>query len=74
MLFLIYVIDADDGTRSLAYCELYVTIGTIVRRFAKLQGNELTAEDLIYEDYFSSYNPIAAKKFHVCKEAECLVK
>ncbi|THY17275.1 hypothetical protein D6D01_07526 [Aureobasidium pullulans] len=52
---------------------LYVTIGTIVRRFDKLQGNELVAEDLIYEDYFSSYNPIAAKKFHVCKEAKTLV-
>jgi len=67
------VVIADNGTKSLAYCELYVTIGTIVRRFAKLQGNELTAEDLTYEDYFSSYNPIAARKFHVCKEAKSLV-
>ena len=28
-------------------------------------GNKLRAEDLVYDDYFSSYNPLSAKKFHV---------
>ena len=50
---------------SLAYCELYVTVGTLFRRFPKLKGNKLSAEDLVYDDYFSSYNPLSAKKFHV---------
>jgi len=49
----------------LAYCELYVTLGTIFRRFDKMKGNHLTAEDLVYEDYFSSYHPLEATKFHV---------
>lgn len=50
---------------NLAYCELYVVIGTMFRRFPNLAGNRLTAEDLVYEDYFSAYNPLKARKFHV---------
>jgi len=49
----------------LAYCELYVTIGTLFRRFENLRGNELSAEDLVYDDYFASHHPIESKKFHV---------
>jgi len=49
----------------LAYCELYVTIGTLFHRFDHLKGNQLTAEDLVYEDYFASHHPINATKFHV---------
>ena len=41
---------------SLAYCELYVTVGTLFRRFPDLKVNELSAEDLAYDEYFSSYN------------------
>ncbi|KFY66112.1 hypothetical protein V496_02171 [Pseudogymnoascus sp. VKM F-4515 (FW-2607)] len=60
----------SKGTRgcvgiNLAYCELYVTLGTLFRKFKNLKGNELTAEDLVYLDYFSSYHPISATKFHV---------
>ena len=50
---------------SLAYCESYVTVGTLFRRFPDLTGNELSPEDLVYDDYFSSYNPLSAKKLHI---------
>ena len=49
----------------LAYCELYVTIAMLFHRFEKLKGNQLTAEDLVYDDYFASHHPIEATKFHV---------
>jgi hypothetical protein len=49
----------------LAYCELYVTLGTLFRRFEIMKGNHLTPDDLVYDDYFSSYHPISATKFHV---------
>jgi len=56
----------DSNERgSLAHCELYVTLGTLFRRFGDLRGNELTEQDLVYHDYFSSYHPIEATKFHV---------
>jgi hypothetical protein len=50
---------------SLAYCELYVTLGTLFRRFEHLKGNKLSPEDLAYDDYFSSYHPLKAEKFCV---------
>ena len=49
----------------LAYCEIYVTLGTLFRRFENLKSNDLTEEDLVYNDYFSSYHSITATKFHV---------
>jgi hypothetical protein len=49
----------------LAYCELYVTLGTLFRRFEHMKGNHLTPQDLAYDDYFSSYHSISATKFHV---------
>lgn len=50
---------------SLAYCELYVTLGTLFRRFEHLKVNKLSPEDLVYDDYFSSYHPLKAEKFYV---------
>jgi hypothetical protein len=50
---------------SLAYCEIYVTLGTLFRRFECLKANKLSPEDLVYDDYFSSYHPLKAEKFHV---------
>lgn len=50
---------------SLAYCELYVTLATLFHRFEHLKGNQLTADDLVYDDYFASHHPIDATKFHV---------
>jgi cytochrome P450 len=52
----------------LAYCEIYVTLGTLFRRFENMKSNHLTAEDLVLDDYFSSYHPISATKFHVTSD------
>jgi hypothetical protein len=50
---------------SLAYCEIYVTIAMLFHRFEHLKGNKLTADDLVYDDYFASHHPIDATKFHI---------
>jgi hypothetical protein len=50
---------------SLAYCEIYVTITMLFHRFEHLKGNKLTADDLVYDDYFASHHPIDATKFHI---------
>jgi len=52
---------------SLAYCELYVVLGTLFRRFDNMKPNHLTAEDRVYDDYISACNPHEATKFHVSK-------
>ncbi|KIM93253.1 hypothetical protein OIDMADRAFT_173290 [Oidiodendron maius Zn] len=49
----------------LAYCELYVTLGTIFRRTENLEVYQTGPEDLVYDDYFSSYHPSNARRFHV---------
>lgn len=45
----------------LAYCELYVTLGTFFRRFHDLTVFETTPADMDYDDFFSSYH-VAGKK------------
>ncbi|KAH7395782.1 cytochrome P450 monooxygenase-like protein [Cadophora sp. MPI-SDFR-AT-0126] len=50
---------------NLAYCELYVSLGTLFRRYDNLLSNHLTAEDWEYDDYFSGYSRPGAAKFHV---------
>ncbi|KAK5276300.1 hypothetical protein LTR16_011438, partial [Cryomyces antarcticus] len=40
----------------LAYCEIYVTIGTLFRRFDNLEVFETTDEDMEYDDFFASMN------------------
>ncbi|KAG4433709.1 hypothetical protein IFR05_010818 [Cadophora sp. M221] len=50
---------------NLAYCELYVSLGTLFRRYENLLSNHLTAEDWEYDDYFSGYSRPGAAKFHV---------
>jgi hypothetical protein len=49
----------------LAYCELYVTLGTLFRRFDKLEVYNTNPADLVYDDYFAIYHPLDARKFHV---------
>jgi hypothetical protein len=51
----------------LAYDEIYVTIGMIFRKYTNLKSNthELTAEDVVLDDYFSSYNPAKARTLQV---------
>ena len=55
----------DFAYDSLAYCELYVTLGTLFRRFENLKANDLTDEDREYNDYFSGQHPLNATKFHI---------
>lgn len=50
---------------SLAYCELYVTLGNLFRRFDNMKGTELSEEDRAVNDYISSGVPLTAKRFHV---------
>jgi hypothetical protein len=52
----------------LAYCELYVSLGTLFRRFRHLKSNTLTPDDLWIDDNFTGYHPIKAMKFHVTNE------
>ncbi|TKA77152.1 hypothetical protein B0A49_03639 [Cryomyces minteri] len=40
----------------LAYCEIYVTIGTLFHRFDNLEVFETTDEDMEYDDFFASMN------------------
>ncbi len=54
---------------SLAYCELYLTLGTFFRRFEKLSVYKTGREDLVYDDFFSSYHPNNARRFHVVAKA-----
>jgi hypothetical protein len=50
---------------SLAYCELYVVLGTLFRRFDNIKGNRLSPDDLVYDDYLSAYPPMTATRFHI---------
>jgi len=58
------------GTRQcvgmpLAYCELYITLGTLFRRFENLKCDKLSAYDTSYLDHFSSFVPADAAVFKV---------
>lgn len=50
---------------SLAYCELYVVLGNMFRRFDNLKGNDLKPEDRAINDYISARLPLTATRFHV---------
>lgn len=47
---------------------MYVTLGSIFRRFKHLKGNELSEYDLLYDDFFASHRPIDAVKLHVIEQ------
>lgn len=48
---------------SLAYCELYVTLGRLFRHFDDLKTPKKSKAELVYNDYFSSYHPEEYNKF-----------
>lgn len=48
----------------LAACELYVTLGSVLRNFPDLTIKPKTREELLYMDYFSSYHPEKYNKFY----------
>ncbi|EYE93682.1 cytochrome P450 [Aspergillus ruber CBS 135680] len=41
----------------LAYCELYVTLGRVLRQFGDLKTRKKSPEELVLNDYFSGYHP-----------------
>jgi hypothetical protein len=49
-------------TCRLAYCELYVTIGTLFHRFGNLEIYKTTDRDMEWDDFFSSY-PIEGRNW-----------
>ncbi|KAI8657944.1 hypothetical protein NCS57_01174500 [Fusarium keratoplasticum] len=49
----------------LAWCELYVTLGTLFRRFPDLRAFEVDAADMVYVDYFTAYHPLEKRRFRV---------
>jgi hypothetical protein len=53
----------------LAYAELYITLGTFFHRFGNLKVHETTDEDMVFEDFFSSYQ-IEGKKWFKAIAAE----
>jgi hypothetical protein len=54
---------------SLAYCELYVTLGTLFRRFKHLQVNGMTPADLEFEDWFGPYPLKDSRLLHIIDRA-----
>lgn len=50
---------------TLAMCELYCTIGTVLRRFDQMEVYKVTAEDMVYEDYLGAVHPLEANSFRV---------
>ena len=49
----------------LAYCELYVTVASMVCKFDDLEVFGVGLEDLVYDDYFSGYHPERARGVRV---------
>jgi cytochrome P450 len=71
-----YLVPFSRGSRmcigqALAMCELYVTIGTLFRRFGDLEGpTEFGPEDLLFEDYLSLFHPVGSRKFTVMRSGK----
>jgi cytochrome P450 len=50
---------------NLAWCELYVTLGTLFRQFETLEAFNVGDEDMVYQEYFSAFHPPDKRKFQV---------
>jgi len=53
--------------KPLAMCEMYVTIGQMFRKFGDLEAPDIGPEDMTYEDHFSLFHPLHARKFQVIR-------
>lgn len=47
----------------LAYCELYVTLGRLFRRYDNLTTRKKQPEEMVYDDYFSAHHPVEYSQF-----------
>jgi len=68
-----YLVTFSKGNRQcvgmpLAYCEIYVTLGTLFRKFSDLDVEEITAEELEYDDYFAANPPDDARRLHILRK------
>lgn len=57
------------STSSLAYYELYITLGTFFRRFKQLQVDGMTRADLEFEDWFGPYPLKDSRLLHLIGKA-----
>ncbi|OJJ43242.1 hypothetical protein ASPZODRAFT_103682 [Penicilliopsis zonata CBS 506.65] len=69
-----YLFSFGKGSRqcvgmSLAYCELYVTLGRVFRQFDNLKTRIKTRQELLYDDYFSMFHPEEYNKFYFERSA-----
>lgn len=60
----------SKGTRmcigtNLAWAMIYITLGTLFRRFENLQAPNIGPEDMVHQDYFGSQPPINARRLSV---------
>lgn len=65
-----YLVPFSRGRRmcvgiNLAWCELYVTLGTLFRRFGDLTCFDVGDEDMIYQEYFSAFHPPEKRRLRV---------
>jgi cytochrome P450 len=51
--------------QNLALCELYVTLGTLFRRFDNLAVFDVGPEDMTYVDYFTAFHPKGSRAFKI---------
>lgn len=56
--------------QNLASCELYVTIGTLFRRFENLVAYDVGPEDMTYVDYFTAFHKKDSRGFRVVEKDE----
>lgn len=47
----------------LAYCELYVTLGRLFRKYDNLTTRKKAPEEMVLDDYFSSHHPVKYSEF-----------
>jgi cytochrome P450 len=51
--------------QNLALCELYVSLGTLFRRFDNLKAYDVGPQDMTYVDYFTAFHPKGSRPFRV---------
>lgn len=51
--------------QNLALCEVYVTLGTMFRRFDNLAPFDVGPEDMTYRDLFQAFHPQGARPFKI---------
>ena len=56
--------------QNLALCELYVTLGTLFRRFDNLSAFDVGPEDMTYVDYFTAFHPKGSRAFKVVAKGD----